>query len=117
MTASRICASAIGAMLGVLAAFAVLSPTKTSVGETSCSQLIHNFVTNVAKANDWTLTSERLLACHQTGNTSVARVEISFTENMFDPFTMRPYSEKQTITVVVDLSKSVWQITNARQVG
>lgn len=85
-----------------------LTRSAPSAGVTSCAQIAHDYVAQVAEANSLRIDSYRLLACHQTdANHTVARVHV-----VVDQFGLQ-----QDVILVYHLTRSAWQISDVHPVG
>ena len=95
-----------GAILCTLVAF---DNRGSSVGETGCAKVVHNYLHAAASAVGVTLTHEHLIACRQDGLESVARVEFDAHINAFGTTVHE--------VLALHLVKSPWTTADVHQVG
>lgn len=92
------------AVLVAAAAVIVAAITRPapSAGVTSCAQLAHDYVVQVAKANGLHVDYFKLQACHRIdANHTVARADV----------TVDQYGFTQSVTLVYQMTRSAWQLS------
>lgn len=93
--------------------FAAFFRSPSSAGVTSCAQIAHDYVVQVAKANGLRIDSYKLLACHQANaNHSVARARVVVSPVGFPKGVL-----VQAVTLVYHLTKSPWVIADVHPAG
>lgn len=94
--------AAVAALVAVASLSISLTRTSPSAGVTSCAQIAHDYVVQVAQADQLHIDYYKLLACHKLdANHAVARAEV----------TVDQFGLTQSATLVYHMTRQAWQIS------
>ena len=102
---SRATAYVIALWLGALT-FVAATTHHARPGVTSCAQLVHNRIADIARENGLTIVKESLWACRQNGDEAVARVRIWYKITPYPGLTVQ-----DTRTLIFRFERTPWSQT------